>query len=101
MANNVITIQMNEEQITKVMEFYQPFKVDLETLILVNNKLAPKTTNKLNILDPIILLKDASEAPAKLEEIDTLASGALVPIDTKVKPITNAGIFNFSIHQSL
>ena len=30
MANNVITIQMNEEQITKVMEFYQPFKVDLE-----------------------------------------------------------------------
>ena len=30
MANNVITIQMNEEQITKVMNFYEPFKVDLE-----------------------------------------------------------------------
>ena len=29
------------------------------------------------------------------EEIDTLASGALVPIETKVKPITKEGIFNF------
>lgn len=30
MASNVITIQMNEEQISKVMIFYEPFKVELE-----------------------------------------------------------------------
>lgn len=30
MASNVITIQMTEEQINKIMNFYQPFKIELE-----------------------------------------------------------------------
>ena len=69
--------------------------VCFETLILINNKLTPITIKILKIFEPIIFPKEISDNPLIEEEIETLASGALVPIETNVKPITNDGIFNF------
>ena len=54
--------------------------------------LSPRINKVLNILEPTILptLRSAAELIAPLMLTD--ASGALVPIDTSVNPITSGGI---------
>ncbi len=62
-----------------------------DTLILENSEQAPKTTNKLKILEPIMLLTAIALLPCKPAVILTAASGALVPNATIVKPIIIEG----------
>ena len=50
----------------------------------------------LKIFEPITFPKLISLIPFKADWILTLSSGQLVPIDTKVKPITNEGIFKLN-----
>lgn len=60
--------------------------------ILGLSALSPRINKVLNILEPTILptLRSAAELIAPLMLTD--ASGALVPIDTSVNPITSGGI---------
>ena len=57
--------------------------------------LLPNTISVLNIFDPNIFPIIISLAPFKDEIILTASSGALVPIDTIVRPTITAGIPNF------
>ena len=52
------------------------------------------TVNKLKILDPITFPREISLLPLKAAVMLTAASGALVPRETSVSPITMDGIFN-------
>lgn len=57
--------------------------------------LTPNINKILAIFDPNILPIPTPAAPCITEEIDTAASGALVPQATIVKPMTISGILNF------
>ena len=54
---------------------------------------APITTNKLKILEPMMLPSEISLFPASPALILTAASGALVPMATIVRPIITEGTF--------
>ena len=53
----------------------------------------PMTVNKLKILDPMTFPREISLLPLKAAVMLTAASGALVPMETRVSPMTMDGIF--------
>ena len=55
----------------------------------------PSTPRRLNIFEPVTLLRAISFAPLSAAEVLTASSGALVPIATIVRPMITPGTLKF------